>query len=206
MWYLIKGWGYVWFFLLGIRVRIHYEQKLQKDKNYIFIANHSSFLDTPLIFRCCPLAVFPLATEEFGRIPLFGFLYRQMSVLVNRKDLESRRKSVQRLEKLLKSGKNIWLFPEGGINDTGKPLKKFYDGAFRLSLSTNTPIQPVVFTGTAARWRPDSFWNFSPGKCDAFFLSEIAGDTSNFSDAKALKEFTHEKLASVVKSKANKHL
>src|SRR5690554_6428577 len=86
IWYIIKIWGYIWFFISGFRVKTIYPTTFNPDKSYIIVANHHSYLDTAMIFRCMPFQVKPLAKKELAKIPLFGFLYKQMTVLVDRND------------------------------------------------------------------------------------------------------------------------
>jgi 1-acyl-sn-glycerol-3-phosphate acyltransferase len=155
-------------------------------ENYIFIANHSSYLDTPMIFRCMPSMVLPLATESFSKVPLFGFLYKKMTIMVDRNSVQSRRRSVRRMRRALSSGKSIFIFPEGGIVSSGKTLNSFYDGAFRLAIESGIPILPVIFPDTVDRWTPGSFWNWHPGKSRAVFLKEISAKNTTMSDMKKL--------------------
>lgn len=173
IWQLIRGWSYVWFFLIGMPARRVYMQRPQKGKNYVVVANHISYLDTPLIFRTIPFFVRPLAKKELAKIPLFGFLYKQMAVLVDRSDVKSKSKSMQMLRRSLQREGSIFIFPEGTFNETGKPLKDFYDGAFRLALRTNTPILPVIFPDTYKRWHFSSFWSWNAGINRAVFLPEV---------------------------------
>jgi len=173
IWQLIRGWSYVWFFLIGMPVRRVYVQKPDQRKRYIVVANHTSYIDTPLIFRTIPFFVRPLAKKELAGIPLFGFLYRQMAVLVDRSDNASKWKSIQMLRRSLQREGSIFIFPEGTFNETGDPLKFFYDGAFRLALRTGTSLLPVVFPDTSRRWHYSSFWRWSPGINRAIFLPEV---------------------------------
>ncbi len=173
IWQLIRGWSYVWFFLIGMQARRVYRQKPVKGRNYIVVANHISYIDTPLIFRTIPFFVRPLAKKELAAIPLFGFLYKQMAVLVDRSDNASKYKSIHMLRRTLQREGSIFIFPEGTFNETGEPLKFFYDGAFRLALRTGTPILPVIFPDTIKRWHYSSFWKWSPGPNRAIFLPEV---------------------------------
>lgn len=185
-WYVLKFWSHGWFFLLGIRVSVSFLKGHEVQPPYIVIANHSSFLDTPFIFRCCPFPVLPLATANFAKIPLFGFLYKEMTILVQRQSVFSRRQSFQHLKNALNRGKSIFIFPEGGFNQPGNALQPFYNGAFRLSVETGIPVLPVAFPDTAQRWRPTSFWHWQPGKCRALFLKPIIPDGQRAEDIKRI--------------------
>ncbi|HET8572946.1 MAG TPA: lysophospholipid acyltransferase family protein [Edaphocola sp.] len=191
-WYILKFWSRCWFFLLGIQVSVSFPEEFKAFPPYIIVANHSSFLDTPFLFRCCPFPVLPLATAGFAKIPLFGFLYKEMTVLVQRQSLSSRRQSFRRLKKALNRGKSIFIFPEGGFKQSENTLQPFYDGAFRLSKETGVPVLPVAFPDTAQRWRPTSFWHWHPGKCRAIFSGPIYPQGKS---TKEIKNIAAQKIA-----------
>lgn len=188
IWQLIRGWSYVWLFLIGMRAKKIYRQRPDKRKNYIVVANHISYIDTPLIFRTIPFFVRPLAKKELAKIPLFGFLYKQMAVLVDRSDASSKSKSIHMLRRTLQREGSIFIFPEGTFNETADPLKSFYDGAFRLALRTNTAILPVIFPDSVKRWHYSSFWKWSPGINRAIFLPEVGVDEFEPNDIQGLKK------------------
>lgn len=194
IWQLIRAWSYIWFFLIGMPVKRIYRQRPEKGKHYIVVANHISYIDTAMIFRAVPFFVRPLAKSELARIPLFGYLYRQMAVLVERGSAKSRLKSVQHLRRSLQREGSIFIFPEGAFNETGEPLKSFYDGAFRLALHTRTPILPVLFPDTVKRWHYKSFWSWSPGISRAVFLPEISVAGLERTDIPLLKEQVYQTM------------
>jgi len=194
IWRMIQLWSYAWFFLIGMPVKRVYHQRPRKDNNYVVVANHVSYLDTPMIFRAIPFFVRPLAKSELARIPLFGYLYRQMAVLVERNNPRSRQKSVHDLRRTLQREGSVFIFPEGSFNQTEEPLKSFYDGAFRLAISTGVPILPVVFPDTIRRWHYKSFWAWTPGRSRAVFLPEVSVAHLNKSDITRLKAQVHQMM------------
>ncbi|RQO30905.1 1-acyl-sn-glycerol-3-phosphate acyltransferase [Taibaiella sp. KBW10] len=174
IWRLVQGWSYVWFFLLGMRTRKIFEAPLDKNEEYIVVVNHISYIDVPIIFRAIPFFVRPLAKFELGKIPLFGFLYRQLAVTIDRANGKSKLEGSKQLKNTLEEGSSILIFPEGTFNETGAPLKSFYDGAFRIALETQTPILPVVFLDALDIWNYKSFWSLKPGKNRVVFLPKVA--------------------------------
>jgi 1-acyl-sn-glycerol-3-phosphate acyltransferase len=176
-------------------VRREYIQRPDRKKQYIVIANHWSYLDTAMIFRAIPFYARPLAKYELSKIPLFGFLYKTMAIIVDRENPESRLKSLHLLKHTIEAEKtSIFIFPEGTFNETNEPLKSFYDGAFRIAIETQTPILPVLFPDTRKRWHYRSFWAWSAGISRAVFLPEI--DVRNYStnDVAALRDKTHQAM------------
>ena len=69
-------WGDIWFFLIFIFHRNYFEQPPEKDKQYIFVGNHISFLDAPLIVKTIRRPIRALGKTEMGKVPVFGFIYK----------------------------------------------------------------------------------------------------------------------------------
>ncbi len=70
-----KIWGYVWYFLIGIRHKSIFEAPIDKTSQYIFVANHISYMDIPPILVAIDQPVRVLAKYEMSKIPVFGFIY-----------------------------------------------------------------------------------------------------------------------------------
>ena len=166
-------WADLWFFLIFIYVRRIYEAPHEKDKPYIFVANHISYLDAPIIVKAWRQPVRPLGKVEMGRVPVFGFIYRKAIVMVDRSSPENRQESINILKRVIKRGISIVVFPEGTFNTTNKPLKDFYDGAFRVAVETQTPVKPVVFLDAFERMHYRSIFSLTPGRCRIVYLEEI---------------------------------
>jgi 1-acyl-sn-glycerol-3-phosphate acyltransferase len=189
IWNVIRGWSFVWFFMIGMQPKISYQGgKPNKKQNYIVVANHASYIDVPFIFRAVPFFIRPLAKAELAKVPLFGYLYRQVAILVDRSDNKSKAHSIQKLRRALNREGSIFIFPEGTFNETEEPLKPFYDGAFRLALQTNTPILPVIFPDAVDRWHYSGVFTWSPGKITAVFLPPVAVDQFMPNDLAGLKK------------------
>jgi 1-acyl-sn-glycerol-3-phosphate acyltransferase len=192
-WRIVQAWAYVWFFLVGLRNKNIYEAKPEKRKTYIVVANHCSFLDTPTIFRAIPFFVKPLATFEYSRIPVFGFLYKQLTVMIDRSSQKSKAEGARMLKQTLEEGSSIFIFPEGKFNETEHSLLAFYDGAFKIAMQTNTPILPLLFLDTDIRMSYKSIWRFNPGRNRVVFLPEVAPELFK-GDVQAFKQQVYDKM------------
>ena len=150
-------WGKCWYFLTGIKHKEIYEVPHDRNKQYIFVANHSSYLDIPSAVRCMHQPVRVLGKYEMVKYPVFGLIYRAAVILVDRRDAEHRAKSVRALKAAIAKGISIFIFPEGTFNETDKPLKDFYDGAFRTAIETQTSIKPILFVDNSKRYTRKAF-------------------------------------------------
>ena len=181
-------WADCWFLLIGIRHRNLYESPHDKKQQYIFVANHISYLDIPVIVKTVRQPVRILAKAEMSKVPVFGFIYRNAAVTVDRSSAEHRAKSVRILKSVIRKGISIFIFPEGTFNETHQPLRSFYDGAFRMAIETQTPIKPVLFLDTYARQHYKSIFSLNPGRSRSVFLDAVNVEGLTAKDVPALKE------------------
>jgi len=181
-------WADAWFALVFIFHRNIYLEELKKDQSYIFVANHISYLDAALIPKTFRHSIRPLGKVEMAKIPIFGFIYRNAIVTVDRSSAENRAKSVLLLKSILRKGISILVFPEGTFNMTRQPLKEFYDGAFRIAIETQTPIKPVVLLNAYDRMNYNSVFSLNPGKSRSVYLREVPVEGLTVKDVAMLKE------------------
>jgi 1-acyl-sn-glycerol-3-phosphate acyltransferase len=181
-------WANSWFFLIGIRQRNIYEAPHDKNKQYIFVANHIAYLDAPVIVAALRQRIRVLGKVEMGKIPLFGFIYRKAVVTVDRSSAANRAHSVRILKAVIRKGISIFLFPEGTFNETGAPVKELYDGAFRIAIETQTPIKIILFLDSWERMHYSSIFSLNPGRNRCVFLQEIPVAGLNSKDLPVLKE------------------
>lgn len=188
-------WAGTWMFLIGIYQKNIFESPHDFSAQYIFVSNHISYMDIPVMMKAIRKQNFrALGKAELGKIPVFGFIFRQAAVSVDRKSPENRAKSVLTLKSIIKRRISVFIFPEGTFNETHMPLKEFYDGAFKIAIETQTPIKPVLFLDTYDRMNYKSIFSLSPGKSRAVFLKET--DTSNLTtgDVSFLKEKIYKQM------------
>ena len=172
---MAKIWADIWYFVLGIRHENIFESSYDPSRNYIFLFNHISYMDIPTLFKAIRKQPFRvLGKEEIKKIPVFGFIYSRGAVMVDRRDTMRRAKSVRALKSLLKHHISIGIFPEGTFNETGKALKSFYDGAFRIAIETQTPIKPVLFLDNYEILNNRELLGLKHGRSRAVFLEEIS--------------------------------
>lgn len=185
---LCRTWGDLWFPMIFIFHKKIYESPHDKSKAYIFVTNHISYLDAAILPKAFRQPMRPLAKAEMSRIPVFGFIYKNATVSVDRTSIHDRANSVRVLKSLLNKGISVLVFPEGTFNMGTSPLKSFYDGAFKIAIETQTPVKPVLFLDSYRRMPYESIFHMSPGPCRVLYLEEIpvAGYTSK--DVSALKE------------------
>ncbi len=186
-----KLWAIVWYTLLGIRHQELYETPHNKSRQYIFVANHTSYMDIPSAVRIVHQPIRILGKYEMVKYPVFGIIYRMAVIVVDRRSPERRAQSVRALKAALAKKISIFIFPEGTFNETREPLKEFYDGAFRIAIETGTPIKPILFLDTHERMHYRGFLELAPGKCRCVYLNEIEVHSYSVDQIKELREKVH---------------
>ena len=170
---IARGWMSIWLRLTGCSVRIKGKENFKQGETYIVTSNHNSLMDVPLSSPFIPGANKTIAKSTFTKVPLFGFYYMKGSVLVNRGSDKSRRQSFEKMKAVLKQGIHICIYPEGTRNRSTEPLKKFYDGAFKLAVDTKVSIIPAVIFNTKKVLPLDKFFYFWPQKIEMHFLKSV---------------------------------
>lgn len=184
---LCRFWASTWYLLIGIRHKEIYEEPHDRSRQYIFVANHISYMDIPPIVLIAHQPVRILGKYEMVKVPVFGWIYRAAVILVDRRNSDTRSRSVRALKSALKHHISIFIFPEGTFNETQKPLKEFFDGAFRIAIETQTPIKPILLVDTIDRLHYRGLFELTPGINRVVYLEEIPVNGLKINDIHTLK-------------------
>jgi 1-acyl-sn-glycerol-3-phosphate acyltransferase len=181
-------WADIWFPLIFVFHRKIYDKPHDRSKQYIFLSNHISYLDAAILPKAFRQPVRALAKIELAKVPIFGFIYRKAVVTVDRSSPENRALSILLLRSIIAKGISVIVFPEGTFNITHRPLKDFYDGAFRLAIETQTPIKPVLFLDAYSRMNYQSIFSMTPGRCRLVYMQEFPVAGLTLADTELLKQ------------------
>jgi 1-acyl-sn-glycerol-3-phosphate acyltransferase len=191
---ICRFWADAFFFLIGIKHTNMYEEK-HTLKEYIFVSNHISYLDIPMMMKAIRHQhIRILGKSEMTKIPVFGYIYKKGAVLVNRENAKKRSESVKHLIYFLNRKISVFICPEGTFNVTHKPLKDFYDGAFRIAIETQIPIRPILFLDTYDRLNYNSIFSLNPGICRAVYLPETSTRGLAIKDMAVLREKIYKQM------------
>lgn len=139
-----RWWAKCFFTFSLVPYEIEIRATLDRNKRYIFCSNHFSYFDIPA-FGLNPINAIFVGKNDMERVPLFGFMYRKLHITVNRKSLRSRGNSMLESMKAIDDGKNLAVFPEGGITSKNPPeMARFKDGAFRTAIEKQISVVPVT--------------------------------------------------------------
>ncbi len=177
--FISRIWMNVWLQLIGCPVTITGRENFAAGQNYIVVFNHNALLDVPLSAPYVPGANKTIAKKSFAKAPLFGFFYKKGSVLVDRKSEHSRVKSFESMKRVLRMGMHMCIYPEGTRNRTNEPMKKFYDGAFKLAVDTQKAVLPCVITGTKKAMPINKTFYLLPTRLTMSFLPPVPSEGLN---------------------------
>ena len=195
--FFMKLWSWIFSKLTFIRYEMIGREKIPKGKAFIYVSNHTSFLDLPGIAMMIRGQFRPLAKKELLKIPVFGWVTRATCVVVDRGSQESRKKSLNYLKKILGLGINILIFPEGTQNRTKEIMQPFKEGAFRIAVDTGQSIQPLAVIGAGALMPPGTL-TIKPGVIK-IVVGEVIPVLDGVDQVQRLKDHTFEVLQQLIK-------
>ncbi|MBQ4051439.1 MAG: 1-acyl-sn-glycerol-3-phosphate acyltransferase [Oscillospiraceae bacterium] len=184
--------------LSGSHITVEGKENLPEG-NCVFVANHRSLYDIPLMLTCLDKPYPLLAKQESEKIPLVIRWMKLLGcVLVDREDARASMKALNAATETVRNGESFIIFPEGTrYKGEEGGIGEYKGGAFRIALKTGTPIVPVVLKGARGCFE-DNGYLLVPRDVTVRILPAI--DTASLSreEQKALPEkvqqLTHEEL------------
>jgi 1-acyl-sn-glycerol-3-phosphate acyltransferase len=149
----------------GVRVRVEGRENIPRGEPCIFVSNHVSNMDPPVLLPAIPGMTSVFLKRSLMKIPLLGTAMRmgKFVPVARGGSREEAEKSVAAATEALRSGLHVTIFPEGTRSPDGN-LLPFKMGAFFLAETSLAPIVPIVIRGTAGMMRKGSLKLFP---CDA---------------------------------------
>ena len=146
----------------GVRVEVRYAPELEPGRSYVFLSNHRSLFDIPVLIATSPGQIRMVAKRSLFLIPVFGWgLKAGRFIPVDRADRSTAGRTFAQAAERLREGTSILMFPEGtrGMTDVLLPFQR---GGFLLALKSGLPIVPVGIRGSRAV-QPKGSWAIRPG-------------------------------------------
>jgi len=177
-------------FWMGFRVEVDNQAKIDPKQSYIIVGNHTSIMDIMVLLKVIFLPFVFVGKIELSKIPIFGYLYKKSNVMVDRNSPESRKEVYNQVQKFIKDGNSIGIYPEGGVPDPEVLLAPFKNGAFRMAIEHKLPIIPMVYFDNKRKF-PFDIFKGSPGKLRVKVLPIISTDQLSLDDVDQLRDFTY---------------
>jgi len=143
-----RAWGRSILRVSGVRVLVRGMGQIDPARAFIFMSNHQSNFDIPVLLGHLPVPFRWLAKAELFKIPIFGRAMRGAGYIpINRTDRPAAIESLRQAAGAVRRGVSVMIFPEGtrSLDGTLKPFKK---GGFVMAIEAGVPIVPVALRGT----------------------------------------------------------
>jgi len=174
---IARIWGKGILFISGIRVRVKGMSFVDPDQSYIFMANHQSNFDIPVLLAHLKVQFRWLAKAELFKIPVFGKAMRKAGYIsIDRSDRKSAFLSLKKAAETIQNGTSVLIFPEGTRSADGR-LRSFKKGGFVLATEAGVPVVPVILYGTRSIM-PREGLTIRPGDVTLRILPPV--DTKDF--------------------------
>lgn len=129
------------------RLTVRGAENLQKDRVAVYAGNHTSYMDTPVVFTALPFQFRILAKKELWSMPFIGwYLNRSGQIPIDTENAHATLRSLGAGVKALRSGMPLFVFPEGSRTPNGD-LQAFLSGAAFLAIRAQVPLIPVALSG-----------------------------------------------------------
>ena len=185
---IARLWSKIILIGMGFNYSIEGDEVFEDGKSYMLVANHTSMTDIMLMLIAVKNHPFVfVGKKELAKIPIFGFIYKRVCILVDRANSKSRYQVFERAQKRIHQGLSICIFPEGGVPEEHIVLDEFKDGAFRIAIEHGLPIVPMVFFDNKKRFSY-TFFSGTPGKMRAKIYPIIETKGKTLEDRNALKQ------------------
>ena len=196
---LAHGCARVWSWLIlattGVRVRVTGRNRLVRDHSYVFVANHQSIYDIPILFASLPFQLRIIAKASLAYIPMLGWHLRQAGhLLVDREKPGTA--TLTRMAQIMRRGHSLMVFPEGTRSVDGQ-LRRFKRGVFLGAIDAGLPIVPVVMIGSRHVMLKGRLMT-CPGEVQLVIHDPLPTRDLNQSAARALAERTRDIIATTV--------
>lgn len=187
---IASAWAKTILFVMGFKVKIEGLDNIDKNKSYLFCPNHTSMIDIMLMFGLSKNPFVFVGKKELSKIPIFGYIFKKSSIMVDRSSRESSKKAFKNAKNKLASGRSICIFPEGKVpSDESVVLDNFKSGAFRMAIEHNIPIVPVTFFDCKELFSY-TFFSGSPGTLRIKIHNLLSTDNDTMEDRIKLKQKT----------------
>lgn len=166
---------------------------IDPGKSYIYMSNHQSNYDIPILLGHLPVQFRWLAKIELFRIPLFGYAMKRAGyICIDRSNRESAFESLKKAAGIVRDGVSVMIFPEGTRSRDGN-IGSYKKGGFVLAIESGVPILPIIIHGTFSIM-PKSRLLIKPGKA----ILEIGKPVETSGYTKEIKDELMEKIRNIM--------
>ena len=190
-----RGWSWLILVTTGVRVHVRGGDRVAAGRSYVFVSNHQSIYDFPILITSIPFQLRILAKASLGRFPVLGWHLRWTGhLLVDR--ARAGRATLNRVASMIRRGHSLIVFPEGTRSLDGR-VGPFKRGLFLLAIDAGVPVVPVALSGTRHVMRKGRLTT-CPGDVGIVLHEPLRTEGLTRADATRLAERAHGIIADSV--------
>jgi len=144
-----RAWSWLILKTTGVRVQVEGLDRVRLGTTYVFVSNHQSIYDIPVLFASLPFQLRIIAKESLARFPVLGWHLRRGGHLLVDRQHPDRAGILKRWRALVSEGLSLIIFAEGTRSPDGR-VARFKAGSFLLAIEAGLPVVPVAVIGTRA--------------------------------------------------------
>ena len=176
--------------MMGQRLEVHGTFPPRRDGPYIYLFNHTSLIDTFILFAVLPEFTGAVGKAEQFKIPLWGWLLKRWGAIpIYRAHRMQAIESINRAAEVVSAGQSLVISPEGTRSSDGA-LQPFKKGPFHIAIATRTPLIPIMIRGAYASKNKHS-WIVRPGLIKIYITEQLTPAAISYDSVDALHEQTH---------------
>lgn len=184
---IVGGWNRLVMRLAGCPLEIVGRERVPTDAPVVFVANHASFIDSPVMMSALPVAVRFAVKARLATYPLIGLAIRKgKHIPLGKRDQSERVEDAETIRAPLDSGTSLFVFPEGTFQAAPR-LLPFRLGAFRAAVDAGCPVVPVAIRGTRHIW-PAGTCLLRRGRVTVTFGAPLRASGSAWSEIVRLRD------------------
>jgi 1-acyl-sn-glycerol-3-phosphate acyltransferase len=194
-----RAWSWLILKTTGVNVTVEGLDRVSPSTTYVFVANHQSIYDIPVIFASLPYQLRIIAKESLARFPVLGWHLKRGGHLFVDRQHPDRAGILQRWRALVSEGLSLIIFAEGTRSSDGR-VARFKAGSFLLAIEAGLPIVPLAVVGTR-NVMPKGRLRTEPADVRLIVHAPIhppVMDAPTIQDAKALADRVHATVAAAV--------
>ncbi|MDW8301027.1 MAG: lysophospholipid acyltransferase family protein [Bacteroidia bacterium] len=191
-----RVWSCIVCILVGHWVFVKNKKNFKVSKKpFLVVANHSSYIDIPILMWALPFDARYIGKAELGKVPIFGYMFKKLHIAINRSSKIDSYRAFKRAAQFLKEGTSVVIFPEGTIPENPHQLGQFKEGAFALAIQKKVPILPVSIIGSRYAFEDPTRLSAMPKKITVIIHEPITPTTQT---EKELKTYIYNLLSKSV--------
>ena len=191
-------WSWLILATTGVRVRVSGPEWVTPNRSYVFVSNHQSIYDFPVLIMSIPLQLRIIAKASLGSFPVLGWHLRYTGhLLINR--TRAGRATLGSVARLMGRGHSLIVFPEGTRSVDGEVLR-FKRGLFLLAIDAGLPVIPIAIIGSRHVMRKGRLMT-CPGDVELVFHEPLSTDGLARGDARLLAGRVHDIIATTVRAR-----